>query len=689
MWLIIPNRNDQEEEWRRTEMDNYLNDTSDSYFPKQNTIARALPDSRYDVNPMKSYHHRIISGSSINSSTDPNFLHEPPSFEYNESTFSCDAISRITHALKSLSNKNFARAVPRVEILMCWELPYHLSKFHPTGVRLGDIMTIIGDSIDAYATSCREYVQRYFSGIPERLLLALETFLREDGRDLSQSACGTFVDRDENSFSADAAVWVSYNYIVNYSPSYYSLNDSVITFSVKASFNTCVQIACFLSWLSAATRCPQDEGIWHSELKWEIKDSVLMIQRAPLTVVQHKICWHNLFSNMVIATQFGIPRRHEGKGLEIRLSDMLSLSRSLRMLELHHCFVAEAPQNLLIVMAEVSDDCGYQWHLEEKGRTDLGEGKTKKLTTTEILSRPKFNSCLRGINNETLRDARHFLGWTHSAEVVLATSARKPSGFTMSGAQGPFHTRTSVTAYNFGIGFSHWGGASLGVTATTSSIATRYARQAEKDLQDTLQDLEHESLVMFDYPNEIAWRLPTLSVLLYMIQLLCEYRGLCAYDNTDDSATQIRIPIACRSADGGQAALKAITASLHLRLRGQGKGTSFWELTEAVCLSLEIGQQFANDAWDSAVKHKRAAPKCIVGFELMELVKENRILHVKEELVNQPWAHLAQDGGLVLFCRDIGQAIVPSSKAALCDIWQQVPSGMHCLVAHSFGLQSL
>jgi len=621
--------------------------------------------------------------------TENNIPHKLPIIEYHESHSGRDAVSRITHAIRCLKDTEDTNSGAEVKILMHWELPYCLSKFYPCGVRLGDVMTVTGNSNKAYATSCREYVGRSFPGVPERLLLALETFLDGVGRDLSQSASGQFADKDENMLSMDPNVSVSYDHTMKHTPPHHSLYESIITFTVAASSEICVQIACFLSWLYAATRYSQQQGICHSELNWKIDDSVLNIERAPLTLVQHKTCWHHLFSNTVIATQFIIPQRFQGQGLEIRLSEMLSLSRSLRMLELHQCFVAEASQNLLIVMAELSDDGGYQWHLEEKRCPKSREGKTKKLTTAEILSRPKFQSCLKGVDIDTLKDARHFLGWTPSAEVVLATSVRKPSDFTLSGAQGPVHTRTRIDAYNLGIGFSHWGGASLGVTATTSSIATRYARQAEKDLQDTLQDLEHESIVVFDYSNKIAWRLPTLSVLLYMIQLLCAYRGFCAYDKTDDSATQVAIPIACREADGGKAALKAINESLHLKLQRQAKNTSFWELAEAVCLSLEIGQQLANDAWDSAIKHQRAAPKCIVGFELMELVKENTMLQVKEELVNQPWAHLAQDGGLVLFGRDIGQAIAPSPKVALCNVWQQAPPGMHYFVAHGFGLQTL
>ena len=202
-----------------------------------------------------------------------------------------------------------------------------------------------------------------------------------------------------------------------------------------------------------------------------------------------------------------------------------------------------------------------------------------------------------------------------------------------------------------------------------------------------MQDLEQESIVLFDHKCKIAWHLPALNVLLYMVQIFCAYRGLRAYN--EENARRVPIPVADKKADGAAAALQAINASLKVRLKKKSKETTFAESLEAICLSLEIGHQFASDAWDSAIKHERAAPKCIVGFELMELLKGQSMLKVKEEEVNQPWAHLAQDGGLVLFSKNVGQAIGPSQLASPCNSWQQVPRGMYYLVACGHTLRRL
>jgi hypothetical protein len=55
---------------------------------------------------------------------------------------------------------------------------------------------------------------------------------------------------------------------------------------------------------------------------------------------------------------------------------------------------------------------------------------------------------------------------------------------------------------------------------------------------------------------------------------------------------------------------------------------------------------------------------------------------VKKARVSSPWAHLAEHQPcIVLFCKNLGQAIVPSSLVKLCSKWQSVPSWNNYLVA--------
>lgn len=62
----------------------------------------------------------------------------------------------------------------RVRIVLQWELPFCLSNYYPTGTKIGDVMTITGTSQEAYADSCRKYVERLLPEHSELLLKLLE-----------------------------------------------------------------------------------------------------------------------------------------------------------------------------------------------------------------------------------------------------------------------------------------------------------------------------------------------------------------------------------------------------------------------------------------------------------------------------------------------------------------------------------
>lgn len=154
---------------------------------------------------------------------------------------------------------------------------------------------------------------------------------------------------------------ISVTYVHTPLPPAKSLHGSSLVLNVKAAFETCVHLAVLLSWLCATIRYSKHELLCRSEVNWKIEDSSLIILPTPLSAVERRTCWHDLFMYSVVATQFEIPVRQQGKGLEITFSDMMALSRALRMLELRDCVVAEAPQNLLVVMNKMDIDGGFQW----------------------------------------------------------------------------------------------------------------------------------------------------------------------------------------------------------------------------------------------------------------------------------------------------------------------------------------
>jgi hypothetical protein len=57
---------------------------------------------------------------------------------------------------------------------LTWELPSYLKKFLPAKQPLGSILTLTGDSFDAYGSSCKDYLYEMFPGIGPCVLECLE-----------------------------------------------------------------------------------------------------------------------------------------------------------------------------------------------------------------------------------------------------------------------------------------------------------------------------------------------------------------------------------------------------------------------------------------------------------------------------------------------------------------------------------
>lgn len=76
----------------------------------------------------------------------------------------------------------------------------------------------------------------------------------------------------------------------------------------------------------------------------------------------------------------------------------------------------------------------------------------------------------------------------------------------------------------------------------------------------------------------------------------------------------------------------------------------------------------------------------IYGFELLNIVHAESPFRFSERKVQKQsggWASIAQQIGYVLFCSDLGDALVPSSSANyLCQHWRKVPPNCDYLSAY-------
>jgi hypothetical protein len=296
---------------------------------------------------------------------------------------------------------------------------------------------------------------------------------------------------------------------------------------------------------------------------------------------------------------------------------------------------------------------------------------------------------------------RIFLGWTPVANVVIGTA-----GFSLEveRAGESFLCLEGIhrTSYSLGLGTSGLPSiaANVGVqVAQAFDGKALHIRNRIKSLPDRMQDSTSRNLIIYDKKN-IAWYIPEACILLYMAQLYLHRRGYSVQKVEDGATTQeSSVFFATPDPDGGEAALTTLTACLDLQLAKNGKAAllrdgkvfTFEKLIDMLLDELESVMEVLHKSLPAARKPRKASPNGIIGVELLDVVHQKPDLQVKSVVFSkpQPWAQLAEDRPLVLFCKDLGQAITSANPNILCDSWKKVPESKDLFVTTVRAIKNL
>jgi hypothetical protein len=419
------------------------------------------------------------------------------------------------------------------------------------------------------------------------------------------------------------------------------------------------------------------------------KITIALLPLIPIAKISEtNMCWHSIFSHTVIAYDFPIPGRHEGQGLEVTFDTMVQLTRCLRLTQYDDGLVAEGPECLLIPEKELPQDDALQWHLQWKTtRAECRKTGIPRVLTLDILA-DRFKSRYVTDKPEKLQNRRGFLGWTHTAHIVVGTA-----GFlrALRYTEQPILNEEGFHRVSHNIGF--------GLSALPASLTLQvqvaqaydgnvlYHSQQVKSLRDRLDDSEKSSIIIYDTSTGTGWQIPESSVILYMVQLYIQrlyiQRGHDVLEPENETLADMSLLSAALEPDGGRAALKTLKACLDLWLSKEGQVTTLSEQVDWFLNETSSVEEFLSGALQKARKLKKSPPNCLIGVELLDVVDQKCSFGAKlvEFKKPQPWSYLSEEACLVLLCRDIGQAIVPARPETLCRNWRQVPEDQNFLVA--------
>jgi len=451
---------------------------------------------------------------------------------------------------------------------------------------------------------------------------------------------------------------------------------------VSATFEEHCQITAALSWFCAVLRRSIHKGIsFSSATILGNRSALAQISLCPDVlepIVTLNSCWSPLFQYAVIARGFPISPRNEGRGLEISFSDMVSLSKSRAFFEVQGGLVLDGLVTLLYPVKILSTDSAIQWHLELKvPNPSSDEDSPGFVHPSEIMANSVIREWYKELDPEKLSNSRIFLGWASEANVVLGTESSFALMVKNSGAFDSAPTRCVKTyGGTFGFGIHGIASISANVSGTRSAVPTGISGIESKENDDVMLYLSNgikNHIILYDDDKDTGWLIPQTTVFLFLVQIFLLRRPMGLKFLPSE---MLSLP----AHDGGQAAFE--TLSRFKEFSAHSNGDDYWAMVKETIHHLFYVSHDLRQIYTDAREAYEVAPELILGVELVDVALKEASMPVKSAKVSSPWAHLAEHQPcVVLFCKDLGQAIVSSCRDGLCSNWQSVPAGCKYLVS--------
>jgi hypothetical protein len=151
---------------------------------------------------------------------------------------------------------------------------------------------------------------------------------------------------------------------------------------------------------------------------------------------------------------------------------------------------------------------------------------------------------------------------------------------------------------------------------------------------------------------------------------------------------EVTLQYADPSSDGSDAALKILKNSLNYRVRKHTSDNDVVEarLSETIRQIWQSMNRVRTGLESATLEFKRVGeipPKILRGVEFTDILEMSDCMGIKQVVVNEPWSHLTFNPTSplpVLFCKSLGQPIIPVLPHRICNSWRKVPSGQNYLV---------
>ena len=600
------------------------------------------------------------------------------------------ASERLAHSPQSISLRDYI-AVCLVEVtsadslsygsryhisyLCCWELWDFVRDELEPDQTLSRVVTLTGTATNAQALICEDYVRQTWPNLGALILQSLEDMLTPGIPAEVAESCKKSLETPLGTSMIELKI-----------DRHLHENDVQRTeIKVTGDLESLKEIAEILAWLTAAVRTSPKKGFGTSTVNFfpqtptEPGLSTFKIEPGEVEPLQNEssMCWHALFVNGVIATQFPIRDRKEGVGVEISPDLMATLSGVVAPAEFRGGLILKGLSTALIPIKRLEDDGAIQWHLV---LTDANTGIIDQNICAE--TRESQMDFFKAQDLKLLTGNTAYLGWCNPSTILLNTEGFNCRNVTWSDPSEK-DKKIELTGFSLGIGSSGIGFGGPSITAQftiAKSCRTRYM-DVEPDLDLRLKTSIANPILIYDTSSQRGWLIPITCALLFMVHLQARARRKWL---KDDDNMQLNIPFARLNEEGGREAYNILKSFMNDNVDSSiGSANDRKGILSRLFIALDMA---LNESLSIKDKVSLVQDSEIYGFELMNIVLAEppfRFNHKRIQRASGGWAPIMASLGYVLFCSSLGEVIIPGLGAnVLCRHWSRVPSGSDYLCAY-------
>ena len=309
---------------------------------------------------------------------------------------SCRSLLGVQEAFFNVLSKTttgIAHEAEPIRIDIDWDpISYMMGEFG-SDIDLGQSVVVVGDTMEAYSTTCSHYLSYLWPVTGPVILEQLQNLA-------SSSSTTADIAGGQMNLTRDPAC---------------------LCVEALGTPFALLEILEIMSWIGTACRASQHSDAHstcqpvvvptaHNELEFKIR--FMEHTFAEMDNQAQSTCWHALFRNITIASGYPIPQRlSKERGLEVSQDLMTLFAQSYRAARYEGCLMLKSFNSILVPSRR--SEFSIQWHL----------------LVHKDCSRISYNEGLPHADSETLSyediffsKARHFIGWSEDVEIIAGKS---------------------------------------------------------------------------------------------------------------------------------------------------------------------------------------------------------------------------------------------------------------------------